>query len=80
MRSQGKWLGSIWVHSTATGNGSATAYSLPSAPAEADAVDVYLNGIHQRKTTDYSISSSTVTFVTAPATAENIYFRYIKRD
>lgn len=80
MRLEGKWLADIWQHSTATGNGSTTVYALPSTPAYADSVEVYLNGIRQRKTTDYSVSGSNVTFVTAPAAAENIYFVYVKKD
>lgn len=79
MRSNGKWLGDIWAQATATGNGSAVAFALPITPAT-DSVSVFLNGIRQRKTTDYSVSGLTVTFVTAPAVAENIYFEFVKRD
>jgi hypothetical protein len=47
-------------------NGTNTAFTLPSAPL-AGTVSVFLNGILQRPTTDYTISGSTVTFVVAPS-------------
>jgi hypothetical protein len=47
-------------------NGINTAFALPSAPL-AGTVRVFLNGLLQRPTTDYTISGSTVTFVVAPS-------------
>ena len=50
---------------TFTGNGSTVDYTLSSAPATVDAVDVYLNGIYQNKS-NFSVSGTTLTFSTAP--------------
>lgn len=51
---------------TGTVNGTNTVFTLPSAPLTGTA-SVYLNGLLQRPTTDYSIAGSTVTFVVAPS-------------
>jgi hypothetical protein len=36
---------------------------------------VFINGVHQRPTTDYSISGTTLTFGTAPAASDRIDVR-----
>ena len=64
---------------SATGNGATTAFVLSDAPIGSGALWVYVNGIEQQLTTDYSLSGSTVTFVTAPAAAQSIDFTYIRR-
>jgi hypothetical protein len=39
---------------------------------------IYLNGIRQKRTTDYTISGSTITFITAPATGNELLADYLK--
>lgn len=64
---------------TGTVNGINVTFSLPSAPL-ANTVSVYLNGLLQKRVTDYTISGSTITFVTAPqssGTADWVAASYI---
>lgn len=50
-----------------TGDGTTTAFSLTTSVSDSDAVQVYLNGVYQVKdSANYSISGSTITFVTPP--------------
>ena len=51
---------------TGTGNGSTTAFTVTSG-ATVDSVIVTENGVIQKPTTDYTISGTTLTFTTAPA-------------
>jgi hypothetical protein len=76
----GKFIAKGWVQEVPTGtvNGSNTAFTLSTAPREPDVVQVYLNGIRQRKTTDYSISGTTITFVSAPVTDQSVYVEYFQ--
>ena len=52
---------------TMVGNGSTTTLTLSSTPASVNDVAIYLDGIFQRPTNEYSLSGSTITFTTAPA-------------
>jgi hypothetical protein len=54
-----------------TGDGSTTAYTVTSG-ADVENVLVFLNGVYQRPTTDYTISGTTLTFTTAPVNGEAI--------
>ena len=54
-----------------TGDGSTTAFTLDSIPIDTRSVYVTINGIAQARTS-FSISSNTVTFVTAPTNATTI--------
>ena len=54
-----------------TGNGSLTTYAVSSG-ADVENVLVFINGVYQRPTTDYTVSSSTLTFGTAPANGDAI--------
>jgi len=77
---QGKWLdGAEWRINSATGDGSTVAFVLGSTPVSSGTLSVYLNGLLQRLTTDYSLSGNTVTFVSAPALAQDIDFHYIRK-
>ena len=72
-------VSSQMVVDSGSGNGTVTAFTLSQAPPTSSGVDVYLNGILQEYTTDYTISSTTLTFTTAPATGQTIravYSRY----
>lgn len=62
------------VTRTATGDGSTTGFTVTSGTS-VDNVLVFLNGVAQKPTTDYTISSTTLTFVVAPASGEAIVIR-----
>lgn len=72
--------GSVSVVTTQhTGDGSTQGFALDSAPGDNDAVQVYLNGVYQVKdAANYSISGSTLTFVTAPTNSTAIEFVHFK--
>ena len=53
------------------GDGSTVAYTVSSG-ADVENVLVFVNGVYQRPTTDYTVSSTTLTFVTAPANGDAI--------
>ena len=57
-------------------NGSNVTFTLANTPY-AGSVSVYLDGLIQRITTDYTISGSTITFVTAPGTGQDVYCTYM---
>lgn len=57
------------------GDGSTVAWTLSESPTSGS-VKVYADGILQTLTTDYTISGSVVTFVTAPAADVKIAFTY----
>ena len=57
---------------TATGDGSTQAFTLTNINNDVDSVMVFLNGVLQRPTTDYTVSGTTLTFGTAPASADAI--------
>ena len=61
---------------TDTGDGSTTAFTINSGRT-VDDVLVIVNGITLVPTTDYTISSTTLTFNTAPADGAEIVYRYI---
>jgi Phage T7 tail fibre protein len=51
---------------TFTGDGSTTAFALSAIPASGNAILVSVDGIFQTVTTNYTLSSNTVTFTAAP--------------
>ena len=61
---------------SATGDGSTVAFTINSGRAVAD-VFAIVNGVVLVPTTDYTISSTTLTFATAPAASAEIQFRYL---
>ncbi len=61
---------------TATGDGSTTGFSINSGRAVNDVLAI-VNGVTLIPTTDYTISSTTLTFATAPAASAEIQFRYL---
>ena len=61
---------------TATGDGSTVAFTINSGRAVADVL-VIVNGVTLVPTTDYTISSTTLTFSTAPLSGAEIQFRYL---
>lgn len=63
-----------YVNRSYTGNGSTTTYTVTSGATVNDVL-VTENGVLQVPTTDYTISSTTLTFVTAPANGVEIQIR-----
>ena len=59
-----------------TGDGSTTGFTVTSG-ANATNVMVFLNGVFQRPTTDYSVSGTTLTFDTAPVSGEIVIVKEI---
>ena len=65
-----------YTHSKATGDGSTTAFTITSGRAINDVL-VFVNGICLVPTDDYTISGTTLTFQTAPASSAEITFRFL---
>lgn len=61
---------------TGTGDGSTTTLTINSGRTVDDVI-VDVNGIILTPTTDYTISSTTLTFVTAPASGAEITVKYL---
>ena len=57
-----------------TGDGSTVAFTVTSGMT-VDNLLVFLNGVFQRPTTDYAVSGTTLTFGTAPVSADNILIK-----
>lgn len=55
------------ITQTLNGTGSQTAFTLSAAPASLGSLSVFVGGIRQRPTDDYTLSGTTLTFVSAPA-------------
>jgi len=62
------------VSRTGTGDGSTTTFTVTSGVTVANTM-VFINGVHQRPTTDYTISGTTLTFGTAPAASDRVDIR-----
>jgi hypothetical protein len=58
-------------HNVFSGNGSTTAFTLSNAPATLSSMFVFISGVAQRPTTDYTIAGSVITFIPAPPTGTN---------
>ena len=67
-----------YVTRNATGDGSTTTFTVTSGTA-VDNVLVMENGVVQKPTSDYTISGTTLTFTTAPASAVAIQIRELPR-
>lgn len=80
-KTEGKWIGNIFEQETPSGlvNGSNTNFTLSGTPHSSKAVRVTLNGLLQKQGTDYTISSSTITFTSAPVTGQEVYVEYVTR-
>jgi len=70
----------FWTDETPGGsvNGANLIFTLSQTPLENDAVDVFLDGLKQIITTDYTVSGLTITFITAPATGQLLRVDYIR--
>lgn len=78
---EAKQLNKFWIDETPSGtiNGSNTSFSLSQTPVENDAVEIYLNGLYLTYTTDYTISGTTITMVTAPVVGQVLRASYIQK-
>jgi len=61
-----------------SGTGAQTAFTLSSAPGTLGSLEVFISGVRQVPTTDYTVSGTTLTFTSAPALGtSNIFCRWI---
>lgn len=60
-----------------TGDNSTTAFTLSETPANASGVMVFVDGLLQKASTNYSLSGSTITFTTAPDTDAEIEVKHL---
>lgn len=76
-----KFLKRFWVDETPSGtiNGSNTAFTLAQTPLENDSVELYQDGLKLTYTTDYTISGTSITMVTAPVVGQSLRANYIRR-
>ena len=65
-----------YTSGTATGDGSDTTFTINSGRTVEDIL-VFVNGFQLTPTTDYTISTTTLTFSTAPAASAEIQVRYL---
>ena len=65
-----------------TGNGSQTAFTLARSygTGMSDRLAVFVNSFRQEVTTDYTVSGTTLTFVTAPSNGAAILVKRIKKE
>lgn len=55
-----------------TGDGSTTAFVLSQTPAAISSTLIFVDGVKQRQTTDYTLATATITFLTAPPNTARI--------
>ena len=67
----------VYTNDTATGDGSTATLTIDSGRTVEDII-VTVNGVTLVPSTDYSISGTTLTFTTAPATDAEISIRYLR--
>ena len=60
-----------------TGNGSTTAFTLSEVPPNANSVLVFVDGILQKASNNYSISGTTLTFTSAPDASAEIEAKHL---
>jgi hypothetical protein len=70
-------LGGAYTHANFTGDGSATTITIDAGRDVADIL-VVVNGLTLVPTDDYTISSTTLTFATAPSNLAEITVRYLR--
>lgn len=65
-------------YQTFSGDATTTAFTLSSAPGSLGSLEVYISGVRQTPTTDYTVSGTTLTFTSAPPSGTaNIFARWI---
>lgn len=78
MKLRGKYLDDIFVTDEAVGDGVDVAYVLTQPIQSVNSISVFLNGILR---SEYSVNlgNNTVTFDTAPALAQEVTVKYVKK-
>ena len=78
MRVRGKFVQDFTNKEVPSGtvNSSNVTFTLTYAPVSTDSLTLTKNGLVQIYTTDYTLSGSTITMATAPATASTLYAIY----
>lgn len=67
----------VWSETpSGTIDGSNVTFTLAHTPT-AGSVALYLNGARQKVTDDYTISGTTITFISAPLTGSNLLADYV---
>ena len=61
-------------------NGSNVTFTLAQTPLENAAVELYQDGLKLEYTTDYTISGTTITMVTAPVVGQSLRANYIRKS
>jgi hypothetical protein len=61
-------------------NGSNVTFTLSETPSHSDGVYVFQDGLMLIPTTDYSVSGTTITMVTAPANGQSLLALFIKEN
>lgn len=74
------FLKRFWVQEVPAGlvNGTNVTFVLSKTPLETESIEVFLNGLRQDPGDDYSVTGSTITFVTAPAVGQTLRVSYIQ--
>lgn len=62
---------SSFTADTFSGTGAQTAFTLSATPANVQSCLVFISGVRQRPTADYTVSGTTLTFTSAPASGTN---------
>lgn len=77
----GEWIGNVFTSDITVGDGVEDEFTLVDDLQSVNSLDVYVDGLRRRITTDYTVNlgTSTITFVSPPATAQVIQFTYIKK-
>ena len=65
----------VWAEYVGEGDGSDVTFDLDNTPIDGT-LKLYVNNVLQVETTDYSISTATITFVTAPTSGYPITANY----
>ena len=78
----GEWIDNIYTVDSASGDGSTTVFNLLDDLQSVSSLDVFIDGLRRKATTDYTVNlgASQVTFVVAPANAQSISFKYIRKS
>jgi hypothetical protein len=77
---RGKQISSAdFVTEVATADGIATSLALGNTPIGSGAVFVFVNGLAQTLTNDFTVSGSTISFTFTPAAASELMVKYIRK-
>jgi hypothetical protein len=74
-----RFINEGWVKNetpSGTVNGSNTSFTLAFTPDDSAGVHIYLDGLYE---TACSVSGTTITFTTAPATGQSVIANYTKK-